>query len=223
MFMSDGTRRELTDKATNLLSGWDKPEAGDALAPKLRLFHHSRSQKRSAAHQIAKSWGQVCRVLFEDYFEWIFKIQMEKARLINEYMENQGGEEQDRNEANQAYNLDGSIPPSATGSVPASPSASEEPEENSDATPSGMPVSHHESIFAPLLKQSADHYDNVLYLFDKAITALGGVQPEPEDVQEILLVPEGTKGKRRLSFAREPPAKSSKLEGGRSSRAYPSA
>jgi hypothetical protein len=210
-FMPNGTPRELTDKARSVVDDWDNGKADKALQPKLTLFH-TRTQKRFASGKISISWGTACRVLFEDFHEWVCKIREEKGRLVDEYMERKGGEQEGGANETPTDDREGSIAPSVDESVPVTPSASEE---NSDA--------HHENIFAPLLKQSPTHYDDVLYFFEKAITALGGADPEPERVQEILLVPEGTNGKRRLSFARDRPAKSSKLEGGRSSRADPSA
>jgi hypothetical protein len=210
MFIPDGTPREPTDKARSLMDGWDDDKADKALQPKLTLLH-SRT-KRSAASRIGSSWGKACRVLFEDYHEWICNIQGKKGQLVDDYMERKEGEQEGGANGTPADDREGSIASSVDDSVPATPSPSEE---NSDA--------HHESIFAPLLKQSATHYDDVLHFFDKAISALGGANPEPEDVQEIPLVPKGTNGKRRLSVARERPAKSSKLEGGRSSRVDPSA
>ncbi|TEB37819.1 hypothetical protein FA13DRAFT_708554 [Coprinellus micaceus] len=217
MFMPDGTPRELTDKTRNLMGGWDDDKADKALQPKLMLFH-SRTQKRSAVSRIASSWGKACRVLFEDYHEWVCKIREEKDTLVDEYMERRAGEQEGGANENPSDGREGSIAPSVGESVPTTPSGPTTPsasEESSDA--------HQESIFAPLLKQSPTHYDDVLHFFDKAINALGGTNPEPEDVQEIPLVPKGTNGKRRLSVARERPAKSSKLEGGRSSRVDPSA
>ncbi|TEB37856.1 hypothetical protein FA13DRAFT_1867630 [Coprinellus micaceus] len=216
-FMPNGTRRKLTDQAMNVVDDWDNDKADKALQPKLMLLT-SRTHKRSAANQISTSWGKVCRVLFEEYHEWVCKIRDEKDRLVDEYMERQEEEKEGGAKEAQTDDREGSIAASVDESVPATPSAPASPpvsEGNSDT--------HHESIFAPLLKQSATHYDDVLYFFDKAITALGGTNPEPERVQEIPLVPEGTNGKRRLSFARDRPSKSSKLHGGRSSRADPSA
>ena len=215
--MPNGAPRELTDKTRDLVDGWDDPKADKALQPKLALLH-THTQKRSAASQIATSWGKACRVLFEEYHAWVCKIRDEKYRLVDEFMERQE-EQQDGAAETQTDNSERSIARSVDESVPATPSG--------PATPSASEESssaHHESIFAPLLKQSANHYDDVLHFFDKAIKELGGVNPEPERVRRISIVPEGVaNGKRRLSFAREPLAKSSKLEGGRSSRADPSA
>ena len=211
LFMPNGARRALDDKARGLMDGWDDDNADKALQPKLTLFH--ASTKRSAANLIGASWGMACRVLFMEFHEWLCKVRDEKEALVDEYLEGQEEEEEGEAEGTQTGDRGRSIAPSAGESVPATLSASASEE---------APDDHHESIIAPLLRQPATHYDNVLYFFDKAIKALGGANPEPERMRKLSVVPDGIKGKRRMSIARERPAKSAKLEGGRSSRADPS-
>ncbi|TEB20800.1 hypothetical protein FA13DRAFT_201291 [Coprinellus micaceus] len=134
------------------------------------LFTPARRYRQKVLQLIGQSWGEACKTLFKEFLEWVWRIQEEKGRLVQEYIDAQ--EELERmKEQLKARGIE----PDPKVFEPAK-----------------------ESIFSPLFNQSDDHYVQVLKIFDKAIDSVVKSTPVPEPTRLINVFGLGaSSGKRR--------------------------
>lgn len=88
-YKPDGTERDPDDKAREVVVGWDSEQPSRSLARKLLLLNPVSGLQDAAVDIITKSWGPACATLFKSYWEWVFAIQRQKARILEEEEERQ--------------------------------------------------------------------------------------------------------------------------------------
>ncbi|TEB22242.1 hypothetical protein FA13DRAFT_1778872 [Coprinellus micaceus] len=157
--LPNGRDRIRNSKARNVVKGWDAERAEDALPPKALLFNPGCTQKQAAIDIVEKSWGPVCKDLFQSYLEWVYDIQQKKANLIQDFHVKQAAM-QDGKEAGEYIGFD-------------EPESDDEEElaENITSRPR-TDAAVDQGVFAPLLEDVGQHYDQVLDIFTIAISSL---------------------------------------------------
>ncbi|KAJ3534062.1 hypothetical protein NMY22_g7086 [Coprinellus aureogranulatus] len=78
----DGSDLPPDHRARLVVKGWDSESAADALRSKAILFNPARREKDLASRIVLEAWGAPCQVLFDEFRQWVRRIQLKKEMYL---------------------------------------------------------------------------------------------------------------------------------------------